>query len=90
MAKIIGKEGPSDRSMRKMRRYGERWAAYQCQDLSMHEFGTLRFLRIGLDCAYQAAPPTFPNTDEGGDGRSWLHVGYVDLATGYIGWIGPS
>ncbi len=61
-----------------------RWAAYENHALDSATAGELRFLAVGPRNTYQVAPDRYPDSPQLGVGWRYVHVGWVDLATGTI------
>lgn len=66
-----------------MRERGGKWAAYQNHDMGHSELGLLVFLQYGEGRTHATPPERAP---DGPHGLGWryLHVGYVDLASGNV------
>ena len=60
-----------------------RWAAYQNHALDSATCGELRFLAVGPQNTFQKAPEHYPDTHQV-VGWKFVHVGWVDLATGAL------
>ncbi len=75
---------PDEETLREMRSYGCKFAAYQDISHSDDERGRLKFLRYGyLNCFYATPPEHFPGNGVTNTGRYKL-IGYVNLETGTI------
>jgi hypothetical protein len=62
---------------------GQRWAAYQNHDLGHPDIGRLAFLKVGPGCTFPTPPERRPDTPDL-IGWRYLHVGFVDLASGVV------
>ena len=60
-----------------------RWAAFQNHDLGHQHLGHLQFLAVGPRNTFKQAPARMPDTATRLNWR-YVHVGFVNLATGEI------
>ena len=75
---------PDEETLREMRFYGCKFAAYQNVDPLHEERGRLKFLRYGyLNNLYATPPEVFPAKD-GGPADRYKLIGYVNLENGTI------
>jgi hypothetical protein len=84
---------PDEETLREMRYYGCKFAAYQIVDplyeevgqvKQYEERGELKFLRYGYLNNLYATPPEFFPTRDGAGAGSYKLIGYVNLETGTI------
>jgi hypothetical protein len=87
MSKLLGPEHPHPTTLAVMRsrgvQKGQRWAAYQNHELGHPGLGQLKFLLVGPGATFGEAPERHPDT-AGEINWRYVHVGYVDLASGVI------
>ncbi|HWX22419.1 MAG TPA: hypothetical protein VN578_21165 [Candidatus Binatia bacterium] len=62
---------------------GTRWAAYENHELGHWALGHLKFLAVGPQNTFKDAPARMPDTERELNWR-YVHIGFVDLATGSI------
>jgi hypothetical protein len=83
MTPLVGEGTVGQEAIEQMRKRGGTWAAYQNHAFDSADFGGLRFLQYGPDRTLAAPPPRYPDSPAG-VGWRYLHVGYVDLASGKV------
>lgn len=83
MTKPLGNPVISPEALQQMRERAGTWAAYQNVALDSSDLGDLRFLQVGPTNTFKEAPEKYPDT-QFGIGWRYVHVGFVNLATGAI------